>query len=31
MEDIEVKKKEWLKKHINLDSPMSDEWWEDNV
>lgn len=31
MEDLEAKKKEWIKKHINPDGPMSDEWWEDDV
>ena len=31
MEDIEVKKKEWIKKHCDPDGPMSNEWWEEEV
>lgn len=28
---LEERKKEWVKKHVNPDGPMSDEWWEDDV
>ena len=31
MEDIGVKKKEWLKKRLSPESRFNDEWWEEDV
>lgn len=28
-EEFMVRRAQWLKKHVNLDGPMSDKWWED--
>lgn len=27
-EDFMARRAQWLKEHVNLDGPMSDEWWE---
>lgn len=27
-EEFRTRRMQWLKEHVNLDGPISDEWWE---
>lgn len=27
-DNLEARRKKWLEDHVNLNGPMSDEWWE---